>query len=84
MLTATFVPTMAEAGKAASAAGAGSQFIGAFDPAKYTRLMMHTGVIQGFMSGLVAGQMGEGSVSQGLKHSIILTLIAWSVFTFVI
>ncbi|SFM58585.1 type II secretion system F family protein [Methanolobus profundi] len=84
MLTSTFVPTMAEAGKAASAAGAGSQFIGAFDPAKYTRLMMHTGVIQGFMSGLVAGQMGEGSVSQGLKHSIILTLIAWVVFTFVI
>ncbi len=84
MLTATFVPTMAEAGKAASAAGAGSQFIGSFDPAKYTRLMMHTGVIQGFMSGLVAGQMGEGSVYQGFKHSIILTSIAWVVFTFVI
>ncbi|WP_048135408.1 type II secretion system F family protein [Methanolobus tindarius] len=84
MLTSTFVPTMAEAGKAAQAAGAGSQFIGSFDPAKYTRLMMHTGVIQGFMSGLVAGQMGESSVFQGLKHSIILTLIAWMVFTFVI
>ncbi|WP_340817750.1 type II secretion system F family protein [Methanolobus sp. WCC4] len=84
MLTSTFVPTMADAGRAASAAGAGSQFIGAFDPAKYTRLMMHTGVIQGFMSGLVAGQMGEGSVSLGLKHSIIMTLIAWVVFTFVI
>jgi flagellar protein FlaJ len=84
MLTSTFVPTMAEAGKAAQSAGAGSQFIGAFDPAKYTRLMMHTGVIQGFMSGLVAGQMGEGSVFQGLKHSIILTLVAWMVFTFVI
>ncbi|MBP1909459.1 type II secretion system F family protein [Methanolobus bombayensis] len=84
MLTSTFVPTMAEAGKAAQAAGAGSQFIGSFDPAKYTRLMMHTGVIQGFMSGLVAGQMGEGSVFQGLKHSIILTLIAWMVFTFAI
>ncbi|TQD25332.1 type II secretion system F family protein [Methanolobus vulcani] len=84
MLTSTFVPTMAEAGKAASAAGAGSQFIGAFDPSKYTRLMMHTGVIQGFMSGLVAGQMGEGSVFQGFKHSIILTLIAWIIFTFVI
>jgi flagellar protein FlaJ len=50
MLTSTFVPTMAEAGKAASAAGAGSQFIGAFDPSKYTRLMMHTGVIHGIMS----------------------------------
>lgn len=84
MLTATFVPTMAEAGRAASAAGAGSTFVGAFDPAAYTRLMLHASVIQGFMSGLVAGQMGEGSVSLGLKHSIILTLIAWVVFTFLI
>ncbi|MBN2110757.1 MAG: type II secretion system F family protein [Methanosarcinaceae archaeon] len=84
MLTSTFVPVMAEAGKAASAAGAGSQFIGAFDPAEYTRLMLHTAVIQGFMSGLVAGQMGEGAVTKGLKHSIIMTLIGWLVFTFVI
>lgn len=84
MLTATFVPTMAEAGRAASAAGAGSTFVGAFDPAAYTRLMFHASVIQGFMSGLVAGQMGEGSVYMGLKHSIILTLIAWIVFTFLI
>jgi flagellar protein FlaJ len=84
MLTTSFVPAMAEAGKAASAAGAGSQFIGAFDPSVYSRLMMHTSVLQGFMSGLVAGQMGEGSVYQGLKHSIILTLIAWTIFTFLI
>ncbi|MDG6243858.1 MAG: type II secretion system F family protein [Methanolobus sp.] len=84
MLTSTFVPTMAEAGKAAAQAGAGNQFIGSFNPAEYTRLMMHTAIIQGFMSGLVAGQMGESSVSQGLKHSIILTLIAWVVFTLII
>ena len=84
MLTSSFVPAMAKAGEAASAAGAGSQFIGAFDPSVYSRLMMHTAVLQGFMSGLVAGQMGEGSVYQGLKHSIILTLIAWFVFTFLI
>ncbi|WP_319507076.1 type II secretion system F family protein [uncultured Methanolobus sp.] len=84
MLTSTFVPTMAEAGRAASAAGAGSSFIGAFDPAEYTRLMFHATVIQGFMSGLVAGQMGEGSAFLGLKHSIILTLIAWGIFTFLI
>ncbi|WP_406657843.1 type II secretion system F family protein [Methanolobus sp. ZRKC2] len=84
MLTSAFVPTMAEAGKAASAAGAGNQFIGSFDPAHYTRLMLHTAVIQGFMSGLVAGQMGEGAVSRGLKHSIVMTMVAWMVFTFLI
>jgi flagellar protein FlaJ len=84
MLTSTFVPTMAEAAKAAQASGAGSSFIRSFDPAQYTRLMMHAAVIQGFMSGLVAGQMGEGAVTQGLKHSIILTMIAWVIFTFFI
>ncbi len=84
MLTSTFVPTMAEAGKAAAEAGAGNQFIGSFNPAEYTRLMMHTAVIQGFMSGLVAGQMGESSAFQGLKHSIVMTLISWSVFTLLI
>jgi flagellar protein FlaJ len=84
MLTSTFVPTMAEAARAAQASGAGSSFIRSFDPAQYTRLMMHAAVIQGFMSGLVAGQMGEGAVTQGLKHSIILTMIAWVVFTFFI
>ncbi|MDP2216484.1 MAG: type II secretion system F family protein [Methanolobus sp.] len=84
LLTSTFVPTMAEAARAAQASGAGSSFIRSFDPAQYTRLMMHAAVIQGFMSGLVAGQMGEGAVTQGLKHSIILTMIAWVVFTFFI
>jgi flagellar protein FlaJ len=84
MLTSTFVPTMAEAAKAAQGSGAGSSFIRSFDPAQYTRLMMHAAVIQGFMSGLVAGQMGEGAVTQGLKHSVIMTMIAWIIFTFLI
>lgn len=84
MLTSTFVPTMAEAAKAAQSSGAGAGFIKSFNPAEYTRLMMHAAVIQGFMSGLVAGQMGEGAVTQGLKHSVILTVIAWVVFTLII
>ncbi|MBW6470242.1 MAG: type II secretion system F family protein [Methanosarcinaceae archaeon] len=82
MLAATFIPTMAQAGNAASAAGAGSQFLGAFDPDKFTRILFHATVIQGFVSGLVAGQLGEGEFFAGLKHSVILTLIAWVAFTF--
>ncbi|MDF1533711.1 MAG: type II secretion system F family protein [Methanosarcinaceae archaeon] len=82
MLTATFIPTMAQAGNAASAAGAGSQFLGAFDPDKFTRILFHAAVIQGFVSGLVAGQLGEGEFFAGLKHSVILTLTAWIAFTF--
>ncbi|APH39277.1 type II secretion system F family protein [Methanohalophilus halophilus] len=84
MLTSKFVPTMAEAGNAAAAAGAGSQFIGAFDPDHFTRILFHASVIQGFVTGIVAGQMGEGQVSAGLKHSLLLTIIAWATFTFLI
>ncbi len=81
MLTSAFIPTMAQAGQAAAAAGAGSQFLGAFDPAKFSRTLFHAAVIQGFVSGLVAGQLGEGEFFAGLKHSVILTLVAWVTFT---
>jgi len=41
-------------------------------------------MLQGFFSGLVAGQMGEGRVIAGLKYSAIMLLIAWVVFRFFI
>ena len=84
MLSTTFVPTMATAGQAATDAGAGSQFMGAFNPDLFIRIMFHASLIQGFFSGLVAGQMGEGATTAGLKHSIILSMIAWVTFTFFI
>jgi flagellar protein FlaJ len=75
---------MATAGQAATDAGAGGQFIGAFDPGMFIRVMFHASLVQGFFSGLVAGQMGEGAISAGLKHSIVLSMIAWITFTFFI
>ncbi len=36
------------------------------------RIFFHMSSIQAFFGGLVAGKMGEGTVSAGLKHSIIL------------
>lgn len=84
MLATTFVPTMATAGQAATDAGAGSQFMGAFNPDLFIRIMFHASLIQGFFSGLVAGQMGEGAATAGLKHSIILSMIAWVTFSFLI
>lgn len=85
ILSYTFIPVMAEASISANAAGGGAEkFIGVFDPDKFRRLFFHAALIQGFCSGLVAGQMGEGEVIAGLKHSVILTLIAWISFTFFI
>lgn len=39
----------------------------------YNGLFILMAVVQGIFTGLVAGQIGEGSVIAGLKHSIIMT-----------
>lgn len=50
------------------------------DVAAYTLLFFHTSVIQGFFSGLVAGQMGEEDVKNGAKHATILVALAYVLF----
>jgi len=41
-------------------------------------------VLQAFFSGLVAGKMGEGNISSGLKHSIILLTCGYLVFKIIL
>lgn len=85
ILSYSFIPVMAEASISANTIGSGAvEFMGVFDPEMFGRLFFHASLIQGFSSGLVAGQMGEGEVMAGLKHSVILSLIAWVSFTFFI
>ncbi len=52
----------------------GSPVIGfsTLTPEAAWRIFFHMSFIQAFFGGLVAGKMGEGTVSAGLKHSIIL------------
>jgi len=71
---------MATAGAAAASSGAGSQFIGNIDIPAYKRLFSHAAMIQGFFSGLMAGQMGEGRAIGGLKYSALMLIIAWVTF----
>ena len=82
ILVTTFLSVMATAGSASGASSAGAQFGGSIDLPLYTRIFTHAALIQGFFSGLVAGQMGEGRVVAGLKYSIVMLLIAWIMFTF--
>ncbi len=42
------------------------------------RMFFHMSVIQAFFGGLVAGKMGEGTMSAGLKHSIILMISGYT------
>lgn len=48
--------------------------------AAYTLLLYHTSIIQGLFAGLIAGQMGEGSIKAGTKHATILVLFTYLVF----
>ncbi len=85
VMTGTFLATMAEAGAAVAETGTGSgQFGGRIDLFFYNRLFSHAAMIQGFFSGLVAGQMGEGNALSGLKYSVIMVSIAWIAFRFFI
>jgi flagellar protein FlaJ len=83
ILISSFLTTMATAGASASAAGARG-FMGQVDLFLYTRLFTHAALLQGFFSGLVAGQMGEGRLIAGLKYSAIMVIIAWATFRFFI
>lgn len=46
-------------------------------------VFFHTVIIQALCSGLVAGQMGQGSVKDGAKHATVMLLIGYVVFLFV-
>jgi flagellar protein FlaJ len=43
-------------------------------PEEIRRMFFHMTVIQAFFGGLVAGKMGEGTISAGLKHCLILMI----------
>jgi archaeal flagellar protein FlaJ len=83
ILVSTFLTTMATAGASAASSGA-KGFIGQIDLFGYKRLFSHAAMLQGFFSGLVAGQMGEGRLIAGLKYSAIMLFIAWITFRFFI
>jgi archaeal flagellar protein FlaJ len=84
VLVSSFLSTMATAGVAAQATAASSKFMTRIDLPAYKRLFSHAAMIQGFFSGLCAGQMGEGRVIAGLKYSAVMLIISWVVFRFFI
>jgi flagellar protein FlaJ len=50
------------------------------DKPLFVRLFFHASVIEGFFSGLVAGQIANGDARLGIKHSIVMTAIAYFLF----
>lgn len=52
--------------------------------AYYVSLFFFLSIVQSFFAGLVAGQISEGSVTAGLKHSLILVGIVFGVFSILV
>lgn len=65
-----------------------SMYIFSIDPATiasyYIALFFYMSIMQAIFSGLVAGQIGESSVTAGIKHSLVLTSITFGTFYFLI
>ncbi|MFA5236243.1 MAG: type II secretion system F family protein [Methanoregula sp.] len=86
VLSTQFLPVLANIGTtglssatAGPLSGIGSVPIKALD-----RLLYHACLVQALFSGLIAGQMGESSLSSGVKHSCILLIIALVTFNFIL
>lgn len=58
--------------------------IGTVPVVTFGRLLYHTCLVQALFSGLIAGQMGEGSIGAGVKHSCLLLIISLITFNYII
>jgi len=76
------LPTGASAPSGSAAANGPLSGIGSVDVEAYTLLFFHSSLVQAVFSGLLAGQMGEGSVRNGAKHAAVLLAVAYGFFLF--
>jgi hypothetical protein len=56
----------------------------ALTPGGYRTLFMNMCYIEGIYNGLIAGEIGDGSVVAGFKHSMIMLAMSMAMFSFVI
>jgi len=54
--------------------------VGNIDEEAYKLIFFHTAVIQGCVSGFVAGQLASGDVREGAKHAAVLIALAYGLF----
>jgi flagellar protein FlaJ len=90
-LSVSFIPAIEEAaisgaGSASGVPGAPSgptgitEGLGQIDAFAYEQLFFHAAAVQAVCSGMIAGQLGEGSVKDGVKHVVVL--LALTLLTF--
>ncbi len=93
-LSTSFIPVVESAGIAGgtgatgpgAAGGAGPGLVsgvGSVSVEAYETLFFHAATIQALSSGLIAGQLGEGSLRHGTKHAVILLAVSYIGFLLV-
>jgi flagellar protein FlaJ len=80
IISTTFLSTLAESAQEAAESGASISMLQTIDTETYNNIFMHAAVFQGIFAGLVAGVMGEGSLSSGIKHSLLMLTMAYILF----
>ncbi|MDD5615184.1 MAG: type II secretion system F family protein [Candidatus Methanoperedens sp.] len=82
MLNTTLLPSILDM-MAASAGGKGVTGFGisssALNMTKFRTGFFHVIMINAFASGIIAGQLTEGKARHGLKHSVILMILGYSI-----
>jgi len=92
-LMVSFIPAiedvMAQTAESTSGAGptpgGGIGLVGSgegINIAGYETIFFHATLVQAICSGLVAGQLGQGSTKDGVKHATVMLLVTYIVFTF--
>jgi flagellar protein FlaJ len=81
VIQAQFLSVLAGVDTVASGGMPGGMSFGKTSIATFERLLFHACLIQALFSGLIAGEMGEGSIRAGVKHAAIMVFIAFVIFT---
>lgn len=87
VMTFMFLPAIISASSAMveqGATGMGGMTVRELSRDRLVFLFFASVLVQAIGNGLMAGMMGTGKLSQGLRHTFIMTLISWIVFGFLI
>ncbi|MDI9634018.1 MAG: type II secretion system F family protein [Methanolinea sp.] len=84
VISHSFLPILGNVGGGTIPQGTPLSGLGSPSVKPILRLMYHAVVLQAVLSGLIAGQMGEGSLKAGVKHSCIMLVIALVIFNLVL
>jgi len=83
LLAANFLDPIEAASAGAAAAGGGPVSLADIPVDRLRVVLFHSALIQGFGSGMLAGQLAENDLYSGLKYGIALLILAVVAFTVV-